>query len=150
MSRNKVKIAIKKVKSSARIPEYATVGSAGADLYACLDDSVTIAPYEAAMIGSGVAIAIPEDLVGLVFARSGLACKNGVAPRNKVGVIDSDYRGEIKVSLYKQSKEPFTVNNGDRIAQHVRTPFYQATFDEVSDLSETLRGEGGFGSTGKK
>lgn len=150
MSRNKVKIAIKKVKSSARIPEYATVGSAGADLYACLDDSVTIAPYEAAMIGSGVAIAIPEDLVGLVFARSGLACKNGVAPRNKVGVIDSDYRGEIKVSLYNQSKEPFTVNNGDRIAQLVLTPFYQATFDEVSDLSETLRGEGGFGSTGKK
>lgn len=149
MLHNKIKVSIKKLKSNARIPQYATDGSAGADLCACLESAVRIAPEECAMIPTGVAVAIPSDYVGLIYARSGLACKKGIAPRNKVGVIDSDYRGELIVALYNQSKEEFVVNDGDRIAQLVITPYYQAKFEECDDLSDTTRGSNGFGSTGK-
>lgn len=149
MSSNKIKVSIKKLNPKAHIPVYATDGSAGADLCACLDGAVCIAPESCAMIPTGVAVAIPQNFVGLIYARSGLACKKGIAPRNKVGVIDSDYRGELIVALYNQSKEEFVVSDGDRIAQLVITPFYQADFSECEDLSETERGTGGFGSTGK-
>lgn len=147
---NKVDIEIKKLDSRAILPVYSTIGSAGADLFACIDKSVEIKPHTSAMIGTGVSLAIPETLVGLVFARSGLACKKGIAPRNKVGVIDSDYRGEIIVALYNQSEDSFTVNPGDRIAQIVFMPYYQANFALVDELSDTVRGEDGFGSTGSK
>lgn len=147
---NKVDIEIKKLDSRAILPVYSTIGSAGADLFACIDKSVEIKPHTSAMIGTGVSLAIPETLVGLVFARSGLACKKGIAPRNKVGVIDSDYRGEIIVALYNQSEKSFTVNSGDRIAQIVFMPYYQANFALVDELSDTVRGEDGFGSTGSK
>lgn len=147
---NKINMEIKKLDSRAIVPVYSTIGSAGADLYACLDESVELKPYTSAMIGTGISLAIPENFVGLVFARSGLACKNGIAPRNKVGVIDSDYRGEIIVALYNQSENSFTINHGDRIAQIVFTPYYQANFSLVDELCETVRGEDGFGSTGSK
>lgn len=147
---NKVDIEIKKLDSRAILPVYSTIGSAGADLFACIDKSVEIKPHISAMIGTGISLAIPETLVGLVFARSGLACKKGIAPKNKVGVIDSDYRGEIIVALYNQSEESFTVNPGDRIAQIVFMPYYQANFALVDELSDTVRGEDGFGSTGNK
>lgn len=147
---NKVDIEIKKLDSRAILPVYSTIGSAGADLFACIDKKVEIKPHTSAMIGTGVSLAIPETFVGLVFARSGLACKKGIAPRNKVGVIDSDYRGEIIVALYNQSEDSFTVNPGDRIAQIVFMPYYQANFALVDELSDTARGEDGFGSTGSK
>lgn len=147
---NKINMEIKKLNERAILPVYSTVGSAGADLYACINESVEIKPYTSAMIGTGISLAIPEGLVGLVFARSGLACKKGIAPRNKVGVIDSDYRGEIIVALYNQSDESFIVNHGDRIAQILFMPYYQADFITVSELTDTTRGVDGFGSTGSK
>lgn len=147
---NKINMEIKKLDDRATVPVYSTVGSAGADLYACLDKSIEIKPNTSAMIGTGISLAIPDGFVGLVFARSGLACKKGIAPRNKVGVIDSDYRGEIIVALYNQSNDAFTVNHGDRIAQILFMPYYQADFITVSELSDTPRGVDGFGSTGSK
>lgn len=141
-------IKIKKLSENARIPEYASVGSAGADLYNASGD-VTIDAGESVAIGTGIAMQIPEGYVGLVYARSGLACKSGLAPANKVGVIDSDYRGEIKVVLYNHSKEPRTVASGERIAQLVVAPFVRCEFEE-GEIDSTQRGEGGFGSTGKK
>lgn len=141
-------VKIKKLSENARIPEYASVGSAGADLYNASDD-VTIDAGESVAIGTGIAMQIPEGYVGLVYARSGLACKSGLAPANKVGVIDSDYRGEIKVVLFNHSKEPRTVASGERIAQLVVAPFIRCSFEE-GEIDSTQRGEGGFGSTGKK
>ncbi len=141
-------VKIKKLSENARIPEYASVGSAGADLYNASGD-VTIDAGESVAIGTGIAMQIPEGYVGLVYARSGLACKSGLAPANKVGVIDSDYRGEIKVVLYNHSKEPRTVASGERIAQIVIAPFIRCSFEE-GEIDSTQRGEGGFGSTGKK
>lgn len=141
-------VKIKKLSENARIPEYASVGSAGADLYNASGD-VTVGAGESVAIGTGIAMQIPEGYVGLVYARSGLACKSGLAPANKVGVIDSDYRGEIKVVLYNHSKEPRTVASGERIAQLVVAPFVRCEFEE-GEIDSTQRGEGGFGSTGKK
>lgn len=141
-------VKIKKLSENARIPEYASVGSAGADLYNASGD-VTIDAGESVAIGTGIAMQIPEGYVGLVYARSGLACKSGLAPANKVGVIDSDYRGEIKVVLFNHSKEPRTVASGERIAQLVVAPFIRCSFEE-GEIDSTQRGEGGFGSTGKK
>lgn len=133
------------------MPSYGTASSAGADLYACLDgDSVTVKSGETAFIHTGVCVEIPDGAVGLVYARSGLASKKGLAPANKVGVIDSDYRGEIIVSLFNHSQEDRTIENGERIAQIVFAPYYAASFEEVDALSNTARGEGGFGSTGNK
>lgn len=144
----KENVNIKKLKPNAIIPTYGTEYAAGADLYACLDEAVTIKPGETKFIETGLALEIPAGFAGLVFARSGLSCKQGLAPANKVGVIDADYRGEIMVALHNHSKELRTVNSGDRIAQLVITPFLMANFIETNELNTTVRGEGGFGSTG--
>ena len=142
-------VKLKKLTPNAIIPTYGTAQSAGADLYSGMEQPVTIEPGKTEFIHTGIAIAIPEGLVGLVYARSGMACKKGIAPANKVGVIDADYRGEIMVALYNHGNEAVTVEPGDRIAQLVLTPFITA-FDEADSLDETDRGNGGFGSTGTK
>lgn len=141
-------IKIKKLKDNAVVPTRGSKYAAGADLYSAEND-LYIEDRQTVMIGTGIAMEIPEGYVGLVYARSGLACKEGLAPANKVGVIDSDYRGEIKVALYNQSGQKKLVKNGERIAQIVIAPFLVPEFTEVSELDETDRGEGGFGSTGK-
>lgn len=141
-------IKIKKLKDNAVVPTRGSKYAAGADLYSAEND-LYIEDRQTVMIGTGIAMEIPEGYVGLVYARSGLACKEGLAPANKVGVIDSDYRGEIKVALYNQSGQKKLVKNGERIAQIVIAPFLAPEFTEVSELDETNRGEGGFGSTGK-
>ena len=146
----KTKVEIKKLNENATVPTYGTEFSAGADLYALLDGSITIEPGETKMIGTGLAFAIPEGLVGLVFARSSLGTKKGLAPANKVGVIDSDYRGEVRVVLHNHGSVTQTIENGERIAQMAFVPYYAAEFSVVDELSATLRGEGGFGSTGTK
>lgn len=138
--------------NGAHIPTYGTEYAAGADLYAVIHNdtkTVEILPCETAFLDTGVTMEIPEGYVGLVYARSGLSCKQGLAPANKVGVIDADYRSSVKVALYNQSKEVRTVSDGDRIAQIIIQPVTQFEFKEVDKLSETNRGEGGFGSTGK-
>ena len=144
-----VSINVKKIKPNATIPTLGSPWAAGSDLYACLDETVTIQPGATAFIGTGLALEIPEGYAGLIYARSGLSCKQGLAPANKVGVVDADYRGELTVALYNQSSEARTVNNGDRIAQLVVTPFLSVSFNEVDELSDTVRGTGGFGSSGK-
>ena len=141
---------IKKLNERAVTPTYGSAYSAGADLYACEGGDVTVAPGETRLIHTGIAMEIPEGLVGLVYARSGLASKRGLAPANKVGVIDSDYRGEIMVALHNHGNLPQTVADGERIAQIVFTPYMSADFQVVDELSDTVRGEGGFGSTGRK
>lgn len=146
----KTKVEIKKLDERAIIPTYGTEFSAGADIYALLDEPVTINPGETKLIHTGLAMAIPEGLVGLNFARSGMATKRGLAPANKVGVIDSDYRGELMVALYNQGSIPQTVEHGDRIAQIIFVPYYMADFVICDELDETVRGAGGFGSTGTK
>ena len=143
-------VFIKRVRPNARLPVYGTEFSAGADLCACLDAPVTLAPNETRLIPIGIAAELPEGYVGLVFARSGLATKRGLAPANKVGVIDSDYRGEFFVPLHNHGPVPQTVEPGERIAQMILTPFLTAQFVEAEMLSDTVRGAGGFGSTGTK
>jgi dUTP pyrophosphatase len=143
-------VKFKKLNPAAAIPTYGTSQAAGADLYAAMDTPVTIQPKETQFIHTGIAIEIPEGLVGLVYARSGLACKKGIAPANKVGVIDSDYRGEIMVALHNHSDVPVVIEANERIAQLVLTPFITAEFAEVDELDDTDRGDGGFGSTGRK
>lgn len=142
-------IRVKKLHPKAMLPTYGTTEAAGADLYACLDEGVTIAPGGTAWIPTGLAMEIPKGCAGLVYARSGLACKQGLAPANKVGVIDSDYRGPVTVVLYNHSGVSRTVCHGDRIAQMVITPVVTPAYEETDELSGTVRGEGGFGSTGK-
>ena len=144
-----MKIGLKRLSERAILPTYGTAYSAGADLYACLEGEMTIAPGETVLIRTGLALEIPQGYVGLIYARSGLATKRGLAPANKVGVIDADYRGEVMVALYNQSGSVQTVAHGERIAQLVIAPFLSAEFEEVDDLSDTVRGAGGFGSTGK-
>lgn len=146
---NKILVRFKKLDERAIAPTYGSDCAAGADLYALADKEITIGAGETAFVHTGIAAEIPENLVGLVYARSGLACKKGLAPANKVGVIDSDYRGEIMVALYNQSNEPRTIADGERIAQLVIAPYLRAEFTECETLSDTARGEGGFGSTGK-
>lgn len=143
-------VKVKKLDSKASLPSYGTASAAGADLYALLDGEITVKPDETVLVHTGIALEIPEGFVGLVYARSGIATKRGLAPANKVGVIDSDYRGEILVALHNHSKIDQTVTNGERIAQLVIAPYLTANFVEAQQLDETLRGEGGFGSTGKK
>ena len=143
-------INVKKLDERAILPTYGSAHSAGADLYACLDEAVTIPPGEAVLIHTGLAMEIPEGYAGLIYARSGLATKKGLAPTNKVGVVDPDYRGEIMVSLFTHSKEERIVEPGERIAQLVIAPFIQASWNVVDELEETVRGAGGFGSTGSK
>ena len=142
-------IKFKKLSENAVIPSYGTEYSAGADLYSSMED-VTINPNETVFIHTDISIEIPVGLVGLIYARSGMACKKGVATANKVGVIDSDYRGEIMVALYNHSNQAVTIAKGDRVAQLVIAPYIKANFQEVDELEDTVRGEGGFGSTGTK
>ncbi|MFQ9514927.1 MAG: dUTP diphosphatase [Eubacterium sp.] len=144
-----VNVNIKKLKENATIPTYGTEYAAGADLYACIDAEITINPGETQFIGTGIALEIPEGYAGLIYARSGLSCKKGLAPANKVGVVDADYRGEITVALHNHSPEPKTIGPNERIAQMVIAPFLAVSFHEVNELSDTVRGIGGFGSTGK-
>ena len=141
---------IKKLNENAVVPTYGSACAAGADLYACEESTVTIEAGQTGLVHTGIAMAIPDGYVGLVYARSGLASKKGLAPANKVGVIDSDYRGEVMVALYNQGDLPQTVEHGDRIAQMVFVPYYTAEFEVCDELSETVRGAGGFGSTGIK
>ena len=145
----KLKIKFIKLNENAVTPTFGTKSAAGADLYSAEED-VTINPGETAFIGTGIAMAIPNGKVGLIYARSGLACKKGLAPANKVGVIDSDYRGEVKVALHNHSKEPQTVLKGERVAQMVISDYYPCTYIECESLTSTERGAGGFGSTGRK
>lgn len=139
---------VKRLSPNASLPRYATPGAAGMDLCACLSERVTLAPGERALIPTGLAVSIPQGYVGLVFARSGLAVKQGVALSNGVGVIDWDYRGEVKVGLVNLGRETFTVEHGARIAQMVVLPVEQMALREVAELDDTDRGAGGFGSTG--
>lgn len=142
-------IRVKKLNDNAVIPTYGSAEAAGADLYACLEKPITVMPGEAAWVGTGIALEVPKGCAGLVYARSGMACKRGLAPANKVGVVDSDYRGEIKVVLFNHSNEPQKIEPGERIAQFVITPVLTPAYEEVTQLDETDRGIGGFGSTGK-
>ena len=144
-----MEIKIKKVRENAVIPTYGSRGAAGADLYAAVTEPVEIASGETVLVPSGVSMAIPEGYVGLVFARSGMATKRGIAPANKVSVIDSDYRGELMVPLHNHSKYAETIAPDERIAQLAIMPVLQADFAETDELPETVRGAGGFGSTGK-
>lgn len=143
-------VSVKLLDPRAKMPSYGSADAAGADLYAVTDGSVTIAPGQTVLIHTGLALAIPQGFVGLVYARSGLATKQGLAPANKVGVIDADYRGELMVALHNHSGEMRTVEHGDRIAQLVITPYLTAQFTQQEELDDTVRGEGGFGSTGSK
>ncbi len=146
----KMSVRIKKLNDRAKMPSRGSKYAAGADLYACLDSAVVIEPHKTVMIHTGLAIELPEGYAGLVYARSGMASKRGLAPANKVGVIDPDYRGEMMVALHNHSDAEQTVEDGERIAQLVITPFVPAEFEEADELSDTVRGEGGFGSTGFK
>lgn len=143
-------VNIKKLNSKAVVPTYGSLYSAGADLYACIDENVVINPHTTVLIKTGLSIEIPEGYAGLIYARSGLASKKGLAPANKVGVVDSDYRGEVMVALHNHSDLPAEVESGERVAQLVIAPFLKAEFNVVESLSDTDRGEGGFGSTGSK
>lgn len=144
-----MKIEIKKLQESAVLPERGSASAAGYDLFACMEEDVVIKPHETKMIGTGLAAAIPEGYFGGIFARSGLSSKEGLRPANCTGVVDADYRGEIKVALHNDSEVERVVTVGEKIAQLVVLPFLSAEFDEVETLSETQRGAGGFGSTGK-
>lgn len=144
----KQNVNIKKLNPNAIIPTYGTEFAAGADLYACIEDNIVIPAHSTAFIHTGIALEIPAGFAGLIYARSGLACKKGLAPANKVGVIDSDYRGEIMVALHNHTDSDLFITNGERIAQLIITPYVAANFIEVDELNETVRGEGGFGSTG--
>lgn len=142
-------IRVKKLKENAILPTYGSAEAAGADLYACLEEAVVIQPGTSAFVPTGLAMEIPKGYAGLIYARSGLACKRGLAPANKVGVIDSDYRGEFIVVLHNHGTNPQEIAHGERIAQLVITPVFTPGFTEVADLSDTQRAAGGFGSTGK-
>lgn len=143
------RIRVKKLHKNAILPTYGSAEAAGADLYACLEQEITVAPGETVWIPTGLAMEIPKGCAGLVYARSGLACKKGLAPANKVGVIDSDYRGPVTVVLHNHGNQPQTIAHGERIAQMVITPVLTPSYELSDDLTDTGRGQGGFGSTGK-
>ena len=142
-------IRVKKLKENAILPTYGSAEAAGADLYACLEEPIVIQPGETAWIPTGIALEVPTGCAGLVYARSSLGVKRGLAPANKVGVIDSDYRGEIRVVLLNHGKESQTIQSGERVAQFIITPVLTPAYEQVEELSDTTRGAGGFGSTGK-
>jgi dUTP pyrophosphatase len=143
-------VSVKLLDPRAKLPAYGSAAAAGADLYALTDGPVEIAPGGTALIRTGIALAVPEGYVGLIYARSGLATKQGLAPANKVGVIDADYRGEIRVALHNHGDAPQVVEDGDRVAQLVIAPYLTAQFQEAEELDGTERGGGGFGSTGRR
>ena len=145
-----MKVNIKKLNDNAKMPTYGSEYSAGADLYAATSEDTLILPNETRLIGTGLAIEVPEGYGAFIYARSGLASKRGLAPANKVGVVDADYRGEVMVALHNHSNEAQAVLAGERIAQMVIAPFLKAEFFETDELSDTARGSGGFGSTGTK
>lgn len=142
-------IRVKKLNPNAKLPTYGSAEAAGADLYACLDEAVTIHPGDSAWIPTGIALEVPKGCAGLIYARSSMGVKRGLAPANKVGVIDSDYRGEIRVVLLNHGKTTQIVENGERVAQFLITPVLTPVYEEVEELTDTDRGAGGFGSTGK-
>ena len=142
-------IRVKILKEGAKLPTYGSAEAAGADLYACIAEPVTIAAGQTAFIPTGIALEVPKGFAGLIYARSSLGTKRGLAPANKVGVIDSDYRGQVMVALHNHGREDQTVQPGERVAQLVITPVFTPGFREVDDLSDTDRGVGGFGSTGR-
>ena len=142
-------IHVKILREKAIVPTYGSAEAAGADLYACLEEDLVIQPGKTAFVPTGIAMEVPVGCAGLIYARSGLACKRGLAPANKVGVVDSDYRGEIMVALHNHGLEPQTVANGERVAQMIITPVITPAYEVVQELSDTSRGQGGFGSTGK-
>lgn len=144
-----MKVDILKLNKKAILPTRGSSSAAGYDLYACLDEPVSIRPGETVRIGTGITAALPEGTFGACFARSGLATKQGLRPANCVGVVDSDYRGEYLISLHNDSEETRIISHGDRIAQLVVMPYFELEFNEVEKLDETERGSGGFGSTGK-
>lgn len=143
------KIRVKRLCPQAVLPSYGSAFAAGADLYACLEGPVTIEPGETYWVSTGISLEIPQGYAGLIYARSSMGTKRGLAPANKVGVIDSDYRGEVRVVLLNHSKEPQTIAPGERVAQLVVAPVFTPGFEEVDELADTQRGAGGFGSTGK-
>lgn len=149
-SMQKIQLKIKKLLPEAKLPAYGSANAAGADLYALSEHAIRIGANETAIVHTGLAAEIPEGYVGLIFARSGLATKKGLAPANKVGVIDSDYRGEIRVALHNHSKYMQSIEPYERVAQLVIMPYVYAELIETDELSDTERGEGGFGSTGSK
>ncbi|MCM1438678.1 MAG: dUTP diphosphatase [Roseburia sp.] len=145
-----MKIKVKKLNEKAILPTYGSAYAAGADLYACLDGEISIAPHQTVMIPTGIALELPVGYAGLIYARSGLASKRNLAPANKVGVVDCDYRGEVKIALHNHGETAQTVAPGERVAQLVVAPYITAEFSEADELSDTVRGAGGFGSTGSK
>ena len=145
-----MKVNIKKLNENATLPTYGSEFAAGADLYACIDEDTVILPGETKLIKTGLAIEVPLGYAAFIYARSGLASKRGLAPANKVGVVDCDYRGEVMVALHNHSEAAEVVSKGERIAQMVIAPYLKAEFSVVDELSDTARGEGGFGSTGTK
>ncbi len=142
-------IRVKKLHPNAILPTYGSAEAVGADLYACLQEPVTIQPGEVYWVSTGIALEVPAGCAGLVYARSSMGAKRGLAPANKVGVVDPDYRGEIRVVLLNHSNQPQTLQPGERVAQFVITPVLTPAYEEVEELSDTTRGTGGFGSTGK-
>ena len=145
-----MQVNIKKLNKNAKLPVYGSEYAAGADLFACVEERVTVAPHATVLIPTGLAMELPAGYAGFIYARSGLASKRGLAPANKVGVVDSDYRGEVMVALHNHGDAPAFVEPGERIAQLVVAPYLAVGFAEVEELSETLGGAGGFGSTGTK
>lgn len=143
-------VPIKKLNENATIPTYGSEYAAGADLYACIEEAISFLPGETKLIPTGLAMEIPAGYAGLIYARSGLASKKGLAPANKVGVVDADYRGEVMVALHNHSNVEAVIEPKERIAQLVITPYLTAHFEEMEELSDTVRGAGGFGSTGTK
>ena len=144
-----IKVLVKKLNSKAQLPKYKTDGSSGMDLMALIENPITIKPQKSALIPTGLSIAIPVDTEVQIRPRSGLAAKSSVSVLNTPGTIDSDYRGEIKIILFNHGNKNFIINNKDRVAQMILIPVHKMDLEEVDDLPDTLRGEGGFGSTGK-
>ncbi len=142
-------VRVKKLHPQAQLPTYGSAAAVGADLYACLQEPVSIAPGETFWVPTGIALEVPEGCAGLVYARSSMGAKRGLAPANKVGVIDPDYRGEIKVVLLNHSNQVQVLQPGERVAQFVITPVLMPSYEEAEELTDTSRGMGGFGSTGK-
>ncbi len=142
-------IKVKLLRPGAQMPTYGSAEAAGADIYICIDEPVEILPGCTAMLPTGFALEVPKGCAGLIYARSSMGAKRGLAPANKVGVIDSDYRGEVKVALHNHSLEIQTVQPGERVAQLLITPVFTPGFVEAEELDDTARGTGGFGSTGK-
>ena len=142
-------IRVKILREGAKLPTYGSAEAAGADLYACIEAPVNILPGQTAFVPTGIALEVPKGCAGLIYARSGLACKRGLAPANKVGVVDSDYRGEIMVALHNHGSVTQTIESGERIAQFLITPVLTPAYEETAELSDTVRNTGGFGSTGK-